>query len=97
MRSNIKISVLSLAAALAALGTVITPDTADAALMAPPDSRSSNTPLLSGDANLFYSVGDDLMAFTVTRAADGTLVAQHRSHSSHSSHSSHASHASSRY
>lgn len=97
MINKTKASILSLAAALAALGTVVAPDTADAALITPPDSRASNTPLQSGGANLFYSVGDDLMAFTVTQAADGTLVAQHHSHSSHSSHSSHASHASSRY
>jgi hypothetical protein len=47
-----------------------------------------------------YTVGDDVFAFSLTRAEDGTLVAQHyshRSHSSHSSHSSHRSHYSSRW
>lgn len=43
-----------------------------------------------------YSLGDDVFAFSLERAEDGTLVAQHRSHYSHQSHSSHRSHYSSR-
>lgn len=48
-------------------------------------------------ANTFFNVGDELFGMLVTTAADGTVIAQHRSHSSHSSHSSHRSHSSSRY
>jgi hypothetical protein len=43
---------------------------------------------------VIYQAGDDAFAFTLVPAADGTLVAQHRSHYSHGSHSSHSSHSS---
>ena len=60
--------------------------------------KGQNAPLVDvSDANVFVSVGNDLLSFLITENADGTIVAQHRSHSSHSSHSSHRSHSSSRY
>ena len=41
--------------------------------------------------NAHFQAGEDLLGFTMTRQADGTLVAQHASHASHASHTSHAS------
>ena len=83
--------ILPLATALAALGTVATPNDVDAAV--PTDKIVAIQPS-AGMPNGFLVSGDDLLAFTVTQHSDGTVTAQH---SSHSSHSSHASHASSRY
>jgi len=48
-------------------------------------------------ANRFLEIDGDVLGFMVTQAADGTVIAQHRSHFSHSSHASHASHYSSRF
>jgi hypothetical protein len=52
------------------------------------------------EKNVLVPSGGDLFQFTLRRAVDGLLIAQHRSHyshESHSSHSSHRSHYSSRY
>jgi hypothetical protein len=83
-----------LATALAALSGA-------AGLLATPPDANANTADI-GDAttapraadvqpNVFLPVGDNLLGMTVTKKADGTVVADHYSHASHSSHSSHYS------
>ena len=91
--------ILSLAAALAALtGTAatISDHPAQAKATNPNESGPPEAMQATGRTpNRVLSVGDDLLGFTVTKAADGTVLAQHESHYSHSSHSSHSSHYSS--
>jgi hypothetical protein len=91
-------SILSLAAALAALSgvTTVAPALAAATNLGTNDEDvnpqgATNT----GRANVFMPVGTDLLGLIVTTAEDGTVVAQHDSHYSHSSHASHSSHMSS--
>lgn len=86
--------ILPLAAALAALtGTAIANSgPADAKAVEP----SPTSPAVGQGAsglipNRIVSVGSDLMGFIVTKAPDGTVLADHTSHYSHSSHSSHYS------
>jgi hypothetical protein len=85
--------ILSLAAALGALST-----TAPAQAAYTPETGETSQPgqVPAAAPNTFVSVGYDLLGFTVTQQADGTIVAAHSSHSSHSSHASHHSHYSSR-
>ena len=90
-------TIIPLAAALAALGASGAPAEVNAAVPEGTVVRTTAVLKPTGQPNLFYTIGDDLLSFTVTQNADGTMVAQHYSHSSHSSHASHASHASSRY
>lgn len=92
--------VMSLASALAALtGTAaIVPQPVGAEVIDP----NATTPVAGLKApelnpNRIVSLGEDLLGFTVTKAADGTVLADHYSHYSHSSHASHSSHYSSRY
>ncbi len=91
--------ILPLAAALAGLGGM--PASEAAAPSASDPQRVAVAPLAAraaaADANRFVDVGGDVLAFLVTQAEDGTVVAQHRSHYSHSSHASHSSHVSSRW
>jgi hypothetical protein len=90
--------IMPLAVALAALtGTsAIASDPAEAKAPNPDESNSPDTMQISGRTpNRLLSVGEDLLGFTVSTAADGTMVAQHESHVSHASHSSHSSHYSS--
>ncbi len=64
---------------------------ADAAV---PTNQASEPSAVNKDlapANTFVSVGKDFLSFTVSKSAEGTIVADHRSHASHSSHSSHYS------
>jgi hypothetical protein len=92
MRKPIKL--VSLATALAALSGV-------AGLVATPMDANANTGDLADNLtaqqatdaqpNVLIPVGDDLLGVTITKKADGTVVADHYSHSSHSSHSSHFS------
>ncbi|WP_408904209.1 His-Xaa-Ser repeat protein HxsA2 [Pararoseomonas sp. SCSIO 73927] len=88
------IPLLSLAAAIAALPT--TSDAARTPDVAPESNESHRSGVSRIIPNQIVVSGDDLLGFLVTRAEDGTVVAQHSSHVSHSSHSSHRSHYSSR-
>jgi hypothetical protein len=96
--SNKRPVVFSLAAALASLLGVSTTDKSAVAAIEPAEGSGSNQAtdaIAAGneiEPNAFYQMGDDLMSFLVTRSADGTIVAQHRSHYSHGSHVSHESH-----
>ena len=85
--------ILSLAAAVAALGTPVALSTGAAAKTADKGDVATQ-PKQSGEPNTLLSVGHDLLGFTVSHSADGILLVDHFSHSSHSSH---ASHFSSRY
>jgi hypothetical protein len=91
-------SVLSIAAALASLGTAAQ---ADVPPVTSPEGASAATNeqavAIKIQPNTIFTAGQDLLGLLVTQNADGTIVAQHASHYSHSSHASHASHASSRY
>ena len=86
--------ILPLAAALAALAGISTTvsDPANAKLTEPtePDGLGA-TSATKPTPNRIVSMGEDFLGFTVTTAADGTVVADHSSHYSHSSHSSHYS------
>jgi len=85
---NRKVTLVSLASALAALSP-----TAQASVNSPTPETSPSAPRVSArQPNTFYKLGEDLMSLVTTKAADGTVVAQHYSHSSHASHESHASH-----
>lgn len=85
-------SVLSIAAALAALpGAVGITSPAEANTPANAAAEPSPAQKHTEAANAFFSVGEDLLSFTIHKSADGTIVADHRSHSSHSSHRSHYS------
>ena len=92
--SNKSPKIMSLAAALAALtGTAsIVTDPAEAK---PTDPRESTAPDAAKPSDLIPnqipSVGKDLLGFIVSKAPDGTVLAEHTSHYSHSSHSSHHS------
>jgi len=92
-----KVVILPLAAAVASL-TAPAIETANA--KAPESVKASEgvfeTKPAGVQPNTFFAVGEDLLSLVVTKAADGTLLAQHYSHSSHASHSSHSSHYSSR-
>ena len=84
---------------------IITLAVALAALAAPPgqaavpslDAATTSTTAVAQapdrliQANRFLETNGDVFGFLVTEAADGTVVAQHRSQSSHSSHRSHVS------
>jgi hypothetical protein len=89
--------ILPLATALAAL-SVGTKDATATAL----EPQNTSDPeaargTASGHPNLVVTTGSDLLGLIVTKAADGTTLAQHYSHMSHESHSSHYSHYSSGY
>jgi hypothetical protein len=87
-------TILPLAAALAALAglSATAPDPTNAKT-AEPTGRDG----LSGIAaakpapNRIVTTGQALLGFTVNKAANGTVVAQHGSHVSHHSHHSHYS------
>ena len=90
--------IVPLAVALAALTgtTAIASGPAEAKATNHEESNSADAMQATGRTpNRLLSVGEDLLSFTVTTAADGTMVAQHESHVSHASHSSHSSHYSS--
>lgn len=89
---------ISLASALAALSG------ATGLLSAPADAKAKIPDTVDAlkasqvnrpQPNVFIPVGQDLLGMTVTKKADGTVVADHYSHSSHASHASHSSHYSS--
>jgi hypothetical protein len=89
MRTSPK--VVSLAAALAALGApVAKPPIADAAEAdgAQAASESQGQIHLAADSR---PLSAEFMSFTVHQTSDGTMFPQHSSHSSHASHASHAS------
>jgi hypothetical protein len=90
--------VLSIATALASLGTAAQAGTPPATS---PEGASAatneNVGAIKIEPNTIFTAGQDLLGLLVTHNADGTVYAQHVSHYSHSSHASHASHASSRY
>jgi hypothetical protein len=86
--------ILPLATALASLAGV--PATVDDAAAKTADSSStantqSNSVAQSGQPNLIFKAGEDLLGLIVTQQPDGTIIAQHASHSSHASHHSHYS------
>jgi len=86
--------IMSLAAALAALTATaaVISSPADATTASPRESTAPDAGQTSDLVpNQIVSGGKDLLGFIVTKAADGTVLAQHVSHVSHSSHSSHAS------
>lgn len=83
--SNKRIYLLSLAAALAALGPV---DQAAATVSASIE-RSDTRQVASPSA-------PPLFDFVLAKGDEGTVIAAHRSHRSHASHRSHRSHYSSR-
>jgi hypothetical protein len=98
--SKKSISLISLAAALAALSG------ASAAVPSPADAKPADVTKPDGvnegnaegvQPNVLMSVEQDLLGMVVTTGSDGMVTAQHYSHYSHSSHSSHSSHYSSRY
>jgi hypothetical protein len=97
------IKLVSLAAALAALSGAagLVPSPAEAKVSnADTTDTFKDTRADGPQPNVFMTVGNDLLGLIVTKAADGTVLAQHYSHyshSSHASHSSHSSHYSSRY
>ena len=82
--SNKKPVNLSLTAALAALSGLSVSDTAVAAVQST-ESTKVNSPAdvnaagQQAEPNAFFRMGDDLLNFIVTQAADGTIIAQHRS------------------
>ena len=83
------ITLIPLAATLASL-----PMTSEASVRTESAKAQTTVAVSSAEAivpNTILSVGEDLLGFLVTRAEDGTVVAEHASHSSHSSHSSHYS------
>lgn len=86
--------VITLGGALTALvgPAAFLPATADAhtADVNPQNARATTT----AKSTVAVPFGSQLMAFTVSDDADGTVIAQHESHASHVSHESHASHAS---
>jgi hypothetical protein len=97
------IKLVSLASALAALAGAagLVPSPADAKVNTTDRTDALKDERAEGpQPNVFMTVGNDLLGLIVTKAADGTVLAQHYSHyshSSHASHSSHSSHYSSRY
>lgn len=93
--SKTNLPILSLAAALSALSFPAQASVSSDATPSQAASALAPTNDLSG-ANAFVAAGENLFGFLVTKAADGTITAQHRSHSSHASHASHRSHYSSR-
>ena len=83
--------VVSLAAALAALGAPMAESSiADAveADGAQAGNESQEQSQLTADTR---PLNAELMSFTVHKSSDGTMFPQHSSHSSHASHASHAS------
>ena len=85
-----KVSLISLASALAALApaaqaSVPTGTTTPDYPAKPDHDMSVRQP------NTFYNLGEDLMGLVTSTAKDGTLIAEHYSHSSHASHASHYS------
>lgn len=89
------IRLLTLTAALAGLSGAAAAATSPA-IAGTPDANETNanqsSRIAKGEPNVFMSIGNNLLGLVVTKAADGTVVADHYSHSSHSSHSSHRSH-----
>jgi His-Xaa-Ser system protein HxsD len=83
------ISLVSLASALAAISPSIANATPTKASGSSSDAKSTEKAV--GEANAFFSLGEDLMGLRTSVQPDGTILAQHVSHSSHSSHSSHYS------
>ena len=84
--------IMPVAAALGALSsTAPTTETNAATLPNPTVSQATLPVAKTGEPNTIVSTGKDLLGFTVTEQADGTVIAQHASHASHASHSSHYS------
>jgi hypothetical protein len=83
-------SILSVAAALSALGTTL-PATASATSATEPVQTDKNAEAQTVQPNMIVSTGQDLLGFTVKQNSDGTVVAGHTSHASHASHASHYS------
>jgi hypothetical protein len=84
--------IMPIAAALGALSSTAPATEANAkALQSPSGSQATAPTPQTGEPNTFVSTGKDLLGFTVTEQADGTVVAQHASHASHASHHSHYS------
>jgi hypothetical protein len=91
--------ILGLSAALAALsGAAAIAPTPTAANVPTADQTSTTQKAQAptGEPNVLFSAGTDMLGLIVSTSANGTIVAQHYSHSSHASHSSHSSHYSSR-
>ncbi len=89
---------MSLAAALAALAgaSAIISDPAEAKTSDPRSADLAEAAKATGlIPNTLVSAGEDFLGFIVTKASDGTVLAQHVSHYSHRSHASHSSHYSS--
>lgn len=92
--------IVPLATALAALvgAAPVISDAAEARTAEPADLSSTGSGRATAQtANSIVSVGENLLGFIVTKAADGSVLAQHELHYSHSSHASHSSHSSSSY
>jgi hypothetical protein len=84
--------IMPIAAALGALsGTGLATETNATALPTPSVSPATAPTAKAVQPNTIVSTGRDLLGFTVTEQADGTVVAQHASHASHASHHSHYS------
>jgi hypothetical protein len=86
--------ILPIATALASLTSVsATLDNAAAKtgdVSSAADAQNNVVPQ-TGEPNLVFNAGEDLLGLIVTRQADGTVIAQHSSHASHASHASHYS------
>jgi hypothetical protein len=89
--------IMPVAAALGALSSTTPATDSNAAASPNPTVSQATVPVTqAGQPNTIVSTGKDLLGFTVTEQADGTVVAQHSSHASHASHASHHSHYSGR-
>jgi hypothetical protein len=92
-------NILGLSAALAALSgaTALSSTPAAANVHAANQAdQTENGQVAKGEPNVVFPAGKDMLGLIVTKAADGTVLAQHYSHASHASHSSHYSHYSGR-
>ena len=81
--------IMPVAAALGALSSTAPATETNAAAL--PSPTVSQATAQTGQPNTIVSTGKDLLGFTVTEQADGTVIAQHVSHASHASHHSHYS------
>ncbi len=86
--------ILPIATALTALAGV--PATVDGAVAKAADVSGAIIPQNkvigpSGQPNVLFKAGEDMLGLIVTQQEDGTIIAQHSSHASHASHASHYS------
>jgi hypothetical protein len=90
--------ILPIASAIASLASVpAIVDEAAAKISDRSDASSSQNAAIArtGQPNVVFKAGEDLLGLIVKEQADGTVVVDHYSHSSHASHASHHSHYSS--